>query len=110
MPAKLIRGKPTQEIKCLIRKTESLYIKFKKSGKSDIKIQFQTLRQKIERKIKDSYQAYLENHLGLTDDENKCDSKKFFKFLKNSRRDHQGTPTLKHENILHSDTKTVEAS
>ena len=111
IPAKLIRGKSslpwiTQEIRRLIRKRDSLYTKFKKTGQIDLKTQFQTLRQKIKRKIKDSYQAYLENLLGLNEEEDKCDNKKLFSFLKNSRRDQQGTPPLKHENKLHSDTKT----
>ena len=110
IPSKLIRGKSslpwiTQEIKRLIRKRDGLYSKFKKTGKADLHTQFQTLRQKIRRKIKDSYQAYLENLLGLNDDKNKCDNKKLFPFLKNSRRDQQGIPPLKHENKLHSDTK-----
>ena len=111
IPSKLIRGKSslpwiTQEIRRLIRKRDSLYRKFKKSDRLDIKTQFQTLRQKIKRKIKDSYQAYLETLLGLSEEEDKCDSKKLFSFLKNSRREQQGTPPLKHENKLHTDTKT----
>ena len=111
IPAKLIRGKSslpwiTQEIKRLIRKRDSLYRKFKRSGDSDIKTKFQTLRQQIKKKIKDSYQAYLENLLGLNDEDSKCDSKKLFSFLKNSRCDQQGIPPLKHDNILYSDTKT----
>ena len=80
--------------------------KFKKSGDQDTKTKFQTLRQQIKKKSKDSYQGYLENLLGLNDSDNNCDSKKLFSFLKNSRRDQQGTPPLKHNNILHSDTKT----
>ena len=111
IPAKLIRGKSslpwiTQEIKRLIRKRDSLYRKFKRSGDSDIKTKFQTLRRQIKKKIKDSYQAYLENLLGLNDEDSKCDSKKLFSFLKNSCCDQQGTPPLKHDNILYSDTKT----
>ena len=111
IPAKLIRGNSslpwiTQEIKRLIRKRDSLYRKFKRSGDSDIKTKFQTLRQQIKKKIKDSYQAYLENLLGLNDEDSKCDSRKLFSFLKNSRCDQQGTPPLKHDNILYSDTKT----
>ena len=111
IPAKLIRGKSslpwiTQEIKRLIRKRDSLYRKFKRSGDSDMKTKFQTLRQQIKKKIKDSYQAYLENLLGLNDEDSKCDSKKLFSFLKNSRCDQQGIPPLKHDNILYSDTKT----
>ena len=111
IPTKLIRGKSslpwiTQEIKRLIRKRDSLYTNFKKTGRHDIKTQFQTLRQQIKKKIKASYQAYLNNLLGITNEEDKCDSKKLFSFLKNSRRDQQGTPPLKHDNILHTDTKT----
>ena len=110
IPSKLIQGKSslpwvTQEIKRLIRKRDSLYTNFKKTGRLDIKTQFQTLRQQIKKKIKASYQAYLENLLGLTNEEDQCDSKKLFSFLKNSRRDQQGTPPLKHENKLHTDTK-----
>ena len=76
----------------------------KKTGDSDIRTKFQTLRQQIKKKIKDSYQGYLENHLGLTDDDSTCDSKKLFSFLKNSRRDQQGIPPLKQNDVLHSDT------
>ena len=75
-------------------------------GDSDMKTKFQTLRQQIKKKIKDSYQAYLENLLGPNDEDSKCDSKKLFSFLKNSRCDQQGIPPLKHDNILYSDTKT----
>ena len=87
----------------MIRKRDSLYIKLKKSSKMDLKNQFQALRQKIKRKIKDSYQTYLENLLGLTDEGNTCDSEKQFTFLKNSRQDQQGTPPLKHKNTLYTE-------
>ena len=85
IPAKLIRGKSslpwiTQEIKRLICKRDSLYRKFKRSGGSDMKTKFQTLRKQIKKKIKDSYQAYLENLLGLNDEDSKCDSKNSFHF------------------------------
>ena len=109
-PSKLIRGKSslpwiTQEIiNVLSVKRDSLYAKFKKTGDSDIRTKFQTLRQQIKKKIKDSYQGYLENLLGLTDDDSTCDSKKLFSFLKNSRRDQQGIPPLKQNDVLHSDT------
>ena len=111
IPSKLIRGKSslpwiTQEMKRLIRKRDRLYTRFKNSRDHDIRTKFQTLRQEIKKKIKDSYQAYLQNLLGLTDDDNTCDSKKLFSFLRNSRRDQQGTPPLKHDGILHSETKT----
>ena len=87
IPSKIIRGKSslpwiTQEIKRLIRKRDSLYTKFKKSGDQDTKTKFQTLRQHIKKKIKDSYQGYLENLLGLNDSDNTCDSKNFSPFRK----------------------------
>ena len=87
IPSKLIRGKSslpwiTQEIKRLIRKQDSLYAKLKKSGDLDIKTKFQTVRHQLKKKIKDSYQAYLENLLGLNDRDNVCDSKKLFHSLK----------------------------
>ena len=60
IPSKLIQGKSslpwvTQEIKRLIRKRDRLYTNFKKTGRLDIKTQFQTLRQQIKKKIKASY-------------------------------------------------------
>ena len=81
--SKLIHGKSslpwiTQEIKRLIRKRDRLYTRFKKSRDHDIRTKFQTLRQEIKKKMKDSYQVYLENLLGLTDDDNTCDSKNIF--------------------------------
>ena len=79
--------------------------KVKKSGDLDIK-KISDLMTAYKKKIKDSYQAYLENLLGLNDKDNVCDSKKLFSYLKNSRRDQQGTPPLKHDNIIHSATKT----
>ena len=90
---------PTHRLKLSVRKQIILTYYF------FLQIQFQILWQKIKRKIKDSYQAYLENLLGLNDDENKCDNKKIFSFLKNSRRDQQGIPPLKHANKLNPDTK-----
>ena len=68
----------------------------KTAGRLDFKTQLQTLREQIKKKIKASYQAY---------EEDQCDSKKLFSFLKSSRRHQQGTPPLKHENKLHTDTK-----
>ena len=56
-------------------------------------MQFQTLGQKIKRKIKDIYQAYLENLMGLNDDENSW---------KNFRHT---TSKSWLENKLYSDTK-----
>ena len=69
----------------MIRKRDSLYSKIKQSGKTDLRKQFETLRQKLNAKS-DSYQAYLENLLELTDNENTRDSKK------NINRKVQGVP------------------
>ena len=66
---------------------------------------FQSLRQLIKRKIKDSYHVlvYLENLFGLGDGK-VCDSKKLFSFLKNSKQDQQGTPPLKDGDKIITDT------
>ena len=42
--------------------------------------------------------------MGVNDNDT-CDSKKLFSFFKNSRRDQQGTSPLKHDDILHTNTK-----
>ena len=47
---------------------------------------------------------YLEGILGLNEEASQCDSKKLFSFLKNSRQDQCGSPPLKHNNILVTDT------
>ena len=109
IPSKLIRGKPslpwiTQEIKRLIRKRDSLYSQFKKSNEEDIKHQFKALRQKIKKKIKISYERYLNDLLGLSESNTTCDKKKLFSFLKSSRQDQEGIPPLKDNDILLTET------
>ena len=109
IPSKLIRGKPslpwiTQEIKGLIRKRDSLYSQFKKSNEEDIKHQFKALRQKIKKKIKISYERYLNDLLGLSESNKTCDKKKLFSFLKSSRQDQEGIPHLKDNDILLTET------
>ena len=57
IPSKIIRGKSslpwiTQEIKRLIRKRDSLYTKFKKSGDQDTKTNFRPYASKLKRKLK----------------------------------------------------------
>ena len=86
IPSKLIRGKSslpwiTQEIKRMIRKRDSLYTQYKKSENEKIRDQFQSLRQKIKKKIKQSYNGYLNDLLGLTGDSGICDKKKLFSFF-----------------------------
>ena len=101
VPTKLIRGKAslpwiTQEIKLLITEGNKLYVSYKRSGKPVKKNSFQSLRQLIKRKIKDSHNAYLENLLGLGDGE-ACDSKKlFFLLLKTQSR----TSTVPHHSRM----------
>ena len=111
IPSKFIRGKAslpwiTQRIKRMIRKRDSLYTKYKKSENEKIRDQFQSLRQKIKKKIKQSYNGYLNDLLGLSGDSGICDKKKLFSFLKNSRRDQEGIPPLKENDTctLYTDT------
>ena len=109
IPSKFIRGKSslpliTQEIKHMIRKRDSLYTQYKKSENEKIRDQFQSLRQKIKKKIKQSYNGYLNDLFGLSGDSGICDKKKLFSFLKNSRRDQEGIPPLKENDTLYTDT------
>ena len=87
----------------MIRKRDSLYTKYKKSENEKIRDQFQSLRQKIKKKIKQSYNGYLNDLLGLSDS-GICDKKKLFSFLKTSRRDQEGIPPLKENDTLFTDT------
>lgn len=46
------------------------------------------------------------NLLGLSNNKNACNSKKLFSFLKTSRQDQQGAPSLKQDSTLITDIKT----
>ena len=78
---KLISGKQllpwiTQETKRLIRRPDRLYSAYKAAGDS-VKKNFQVLRRQEKRKIKRSYQACLEELLGLGNNNESCDRKCF---------------------------------
>ena len=94
----------TQEIKRLIRKRDRLYSSYKVSGDNRKGSDFQALRQQIKRKIKRSYQAYLEGLLGISDNDQTCDRKKLFSFLKRSRQDQQGPSPLLDDGKLTENT------
>ena len=64
---------------------------------------FLALRQLIKRKIKQSYHSHLEGLLGLGNNDQSCDRKKLFSFLKNSRQDQQGPTPLQNNGKLTSD-------
>ena len=93
----------TQEIKRLIRKRDKLYTACKASGDSAKRKSFLALRQIIKRKIKQAYQSHLEGLLGLGNNDQSCDRKKLFSFLKNSRQDQQGPTPLQNNGKLTSD-------
>ena len=107
IPSKIIHGKSslpwiTHDIKRLIRKRDSLYTKLKKNlATQTLRPNFSSYGSKFKRKLKTRTWA-----LRLNDSENTCDNKKSFSFLKNSCRDQQGTPPLKQNNILRSDTNS----
>ena len=99
IPSKVISGKSslpwiTQEINRLIRKRDRLYSSYNVSDDNRKKKDFRALRQQIKRKIKRSYQAYLEGLLGISDNDQTCDRKKLFFFLKRPRQDQQGPSPL----------------
>ena len=60
------------------------YSAYTASGDSFKKKNFQVLLWQVKRKIKCFYQAYLEGLLGLGNNNESCDRKKLFSFLKRS--------------------------
>ena len=108
----------TQEIKRLIRKRDSLYQMYKRSSRPKYRKQFVTTRHIVKAKIKQAYNSYLEDLLGVNNpDQNispagetglsKFAPKKLFSFLKNSRQESQGIGPLRdpHTNeVLTSNT------
>lgn len=94
----------TQDIKRLIRKRDHLYRKFKKSGDQVFRDSFVNLRKQIKSKIKLAHMQYLEGLLGLKDENTTCDSKKLFAFLKSSKQDQLGSPPLRHNGKVVTDT------
>ena len=85
IPTKVIKGKPSlpwisREIKQLIHKRDRYYKAYKKSGNSQLREKYVSLRHSIKRKIKDCHEAYLEGLLGMDGQTNQtvgqADSKK----------------------------------
>ncbi|MEW8548727.1 MAG: reverse transcriptase family protein, partial [Candidatus Thiodiazotropha sp.] len=114
IPSKVIKGKPSlpwisHEIKRLIRRRDKFYKAYRKTGNSQLREKYLSLRHQIRKKIKDSHEAYLEGMLGLDDNINsgkgQVDSKKLFQFLKNSRTDQHGIPPMKTNDTLYTDMK-----
>ena len=102
----------TQSIKRLIRKSDSLYQKHKRSSRPKDRKHFITTRHMIKAKIKQAYDRYLEDFLGINKPDpntsptgeagqSKFEVKKLFSFLKNSRQDSQGIGPLRD---LHTNT------
>ena len=114
IPSKAIKGKPSlpwisREIKKLIDKRNKFYKSYRKTGNSQLREKYVSLRHVIKKRIKDSHEAYLEGLLGMDRQDNQAtgqvDSKKLFQYLKNSRTDQQGISPLKKNDNLHTETK-----
>ena len=60
-------------------------------------------KKKEKESLKQSYQSHLEGLLGLGNNNQSCDRKKLFSFLKNSRQDQQGPTPLQNNGKLTSD-------
>ena len=91
----------TQEIKRLVRKRDSLFQKQKK-GRSKDRHHFKQVKHLLQSKIRQAYNNYLQNILGLSEDGNDTDEKnsgfvpkKLFSIIKNARQDAQGVSPLK---------------
>ena len=92
----------TQEIKRLVRKRDSLFQKQKK-GRSKDRHHFKQVKHLVQSKIRQAYNNYLQNILGLSEEGNDTDEKNsgfvpkkpFFSLIKNARQDAQGVSPLK---------------
>ena len=114
IPTKVIKGKPSlpwisREIKRLIHKRNKYYKSYRKTGNSQLREKYVSLRHTIRKKTKESQEAYLEGLLGVDGQKDKATGqgniKKLFQYLKNSRTDQQGIPPLKQNGNLHTETK-----
>ena len=70
IPTKIIKGKPSlpwisREIKRLIHKRNKFYKSYRKTGNSQLREKYISLRHAIRKKTKDSHEAYLEGLLGM---------------------------------------------
>ncbi|MCG8046380.1 MAG: hypothetical protein JAY66_11960 [Candidatus Thiodiazotropha taylori] len=104
----------TQEIRRLIRKRDKLYQK-QKSGTTKDRYHFKQVKHLVQGKIRQAYNNYLADILGVgSDGEGKNSGfspKKLFSLIKNSRQDSRGISTLKDntDGTLHSEN-TVKAN
>ena len=93
----------TRDIKKLIHKRDKLYHKLKsKHSSPNTNNKFKSLKHQIKAKIKNAHTQYLSNILGTASTENpdvgtpnKCDTKKLFSLIKNSKQDSQSVSPLK---------------
>ena len=105
----------TQSIKRLIRKRDSLYQKHKRSSRLKDRKHFVTTRHMVKVKIKQAYDRYLEDLLGISKldlnhsptgeaGQSKFEVKKLFSFLQNSRQHSQGIGPLRdpHTNTVYT--------
>ena len=102
IPSKVIKGKPSlpwisHEIKRLIHKRNKFCKAYRRTGNTQLREKYLSLRHQIRRSVKDSHEAYLEGMLGLDGKGNQTsghvDSMK------------QGISPLKKNDQLHTDTK-----
>ena len=113
IPTKMVRGnrdRPwvSDHTKKLIRKRDKIFGKAR-NGNKKAKDKFKALKHKIQKKIREDYNKYI-NSIILDDTEaysaqsKPTNTKKFYSFIKNLKRDSTGVAPLKENGILTSDS------
>ena len=91
-----------RNIKRLSRRKKRLYIKAKKTGKTEDWENFRKIKKAIQKESRNTYNNYVSDM--LTEDQ-KSNPKKFWRFIKNKRADSSGVAALQKDGVLHSDSR-----
>jgi hypothetical protein len=90
------------EIKHLIQKRNRTYRAMKKSNDNHLRQNFNILKSKIQRKLRNAYWQYVEN-IVVEPDQKQTTSKKFYTYLKHNKTDRSGIAPLRDQGRLHTD-------
>ena len=80
-----------------MRRRDKAYKKSKKRGSPSQEAKFKTLKMEVQRDLRKAYWEYVESIITPSEDESTpfASMKRFWKFIKNQKTDHEGVSTLK---------------
>ena len=112
IPSKLLKGnkyrKPwaTRRVKALQRKQKKLFTKKKKTKSSKTERAYRTAKAAAQREERKAYWNYVDNLIEVGDDDgNTPKQKRFWSFIRNTRKDNTGISPLKENGRLFSGAK-----